>query len=191
MWNKELSSYLNNNYDFDPDLLWGFAQLLSQEHEKENSCCLVHVCVAASKQTGVLVTLSSGHSSTASGPDWWEGTHIHSVRDWIPTCHARDAGCVFIQPEGFILPRSVLPTHKLMVLCHFVPIRAKLPAKLYLNMGLVDRTSHTGQKRTVPPLDSCRVRPRVDSHDVRCWDPWCQEVLLLYAACLLPTGGLS
>lgn len=87
--------------------------------------------------------------------------------------------------------RSVVPTHKLMVLCHFVPIRAKLPAKLYLNMGLVDRTSHTGQKSTVPPLDSCRVRPRVDSHDVRCWDPWCQEVLPLYAACLLPTGGLS
>lgn len=53
-------------------------------------------------------------------------------------CHSPKAECVFIQLEDFILPRSVTPTQKMTVLCHFVPIRAQTTvAKYQLNCTLI------------------------------------------------------
>lgn len=47
MWNKELSLYLNSNYDSNLYILQGSSGLLSPEHQEEKFCDLLfHICVS-------------------------------------------------------------------------------------------------------------------------------------------------
>lgn len=156
MWNKELSLDLNNNYDLSPDLLRGFSKLLSQEHGKEKSCCWIipRLCVSpeADRSYGdipgwhchlQLPDSAAGRESLSALCEMG-GRGVSCIRldvSWSSWKSALFQGQLYPLKNDrtlpFCTPRG--PNH-----------RGKLPAKLYFNMGLMDWTSHTGQKKHCP-----------------------------------------